>query len=198
MSVSQPAYKGCTWAFFRTGVQHADMLPQTHLDVCRRQTQSSQLRRSFSRSRPSRIQKASQSFTEQHKRLSQQHQQAEVDAAANKAQPARALHPQALASVVEDTDAETTADTPPAPARQQTPTGTYTGTSAAPINVPAGLHRESGSGKRLSPKPMHYGMSEHSSPLPVLHSPFASAPAAQKADVLDSVDANLLTLQQKL
>ena len=145
---------------------------------------------------------SSQSFTEQHKRLGQQHQQAAADANANNTRPARALHQQALASVVEDPVAETTADTPPAQARQQTPTGTYTGTNAAPISAPAGLQRGSGSGKRLSPKPMHYGMSEHSSPLPVLHSPFASAspvPApAQQAEVLDSVDANLLSLQQKL
>ena len=141
---------------------------------------------------------SSQSFTEQHKRLGQQHQQAKIDVPADKARPARALPPQALASVVEDPVAETTADTPPAQARQQTPTGTYTGTRAAPISVPARLQRGSGSGKRLSPKPMHYGMSEHSSPMPVLHSPFASAAPAQKAEMLDLVDANLLSLQQKL
>lgn len=144
---------------------------------------------------------SSQSFTEQHKRLGQQQQQAQADAAASKARPARAQAPQALASVVEDPlETETMAGTPPAAqTRQQNPTGTISGTTAAPINIPAGLQRGSGSthgsGKRLSPKPMHYGMSEHSSPLPVLHSPFASAAAA---DVLNSVDANLLSLQQKL
>lgn len=146
---------------------------------------------------------SSQSFTEQHKRLGQQQQQAQADAAASKARPARAQPPQALASVVEDPLAETMAGTPPATQpRQETPTGTVSGTITAPINIPAGLQRASGSGhgsgKRLSPKPMHYGMSEHSSPLPVLHSPFASAAPALSADVLNSVDANLLSLQQKL
>lgn len=145
---------------------------------------------------------SSQSFTEQHKRLGQQQQQAQADAAASKARPARAAPPQALASVVEDPVAETMAGTPAAQPRQRTPTGTTSGTTAAPINIPTGLQRGSGSihgsGKRLSPKPMHYGMSEHSSPLPVLHSPFASAAPAPSADVLNSVDANLLSLQQKL
>ena len=178
---------------------------------CRRQTQTSQIRRSFSRTKSSRIQQAmdrasSQSFTEQHKRLGQQHQQAQADAAASQAnanRPARGIPPGTLTSVIED-PAETLIDTAPAQARQQAPTGTYAGATAAPVNGSAGLQRGSGSshgsGKRVSPKPMHYGMSEHSVPLPVLHSPFAavSAAPAQKADVLESVDANLQSLQQEL
>ncbi|KAL3159149.1 hypothetical protein ABBQ32_14134 [Trebouxia sp. C0010 RCD-2024] len=180
-----------------------------HYNAVRRQTQTSQLRRSFSRTKSSRIQQAmdrasSQSLTEQHKRLGQQHQQAEADAAAshanaNKARPARGLPLQTLTSVMEDPD-ETMPDTAATQNRQQAPTGTFASTTAAPIDIPAGSQRSSGSGKRLSPKPMHYGMTEHSSPLPVLHSPFASAslPAAQRPDVLESVDANLQSLQQKL
>lgn len=153
---------------------------------------------------------SSQSLTEQHKRLGQQHQQAEADAAAsrsnaNTARPARGLPLQTLTSVMEDPE-EALSDVATAQAGQQTPTGTFTSTIAAPVNIPAGLSMQRGSGsghgsrKRLSAKPMHYGMSEHSSPLPVLQSPFAaaSAAAAHNPDLLATVDANLHSLQQKL
>lgn len=149
---------------------------------------------------------SSQSFTEQHQRLGQQHQQAAADAAAsygnaNTARPARGQPLQALTSVREEDPAETLAEMQSAEPSQRTPTGTISSTGAAPINIPAGLRRgsgsSSGSGKRASPKAMHYGMSEHSSPMPVLHSPFASVPAGDAA-VMGDVDANLLALQEKL
>lgn len=152
---------------------------------------------------------ASQSFTEQHRRLGQQHQQAEAGASAsrsnaNTARPARGPPLHNLTSVTEEDPADTVTDTPPAQPSRNTPTGTFGSTSAAPIDIPAGLQRGSvsgqGSGKRTPPKAMHYGMSEHSSPMPVLLSPFASMSGGQADDsvVLDSVDANLQALQKKL
>ena len=152
---------------------------------------------------------SSQSFTEQHQRLGQQHKQAVADAAAshtnaNTARPARGQPLQTLTSVREEDPAETLAEVPPAEPSQRTPTGTYSGTGTAPINIPAGLRRgsgsSSGSGKRASPKAIHYGMTEHSSPMPVLHSPFASVSGASAGDaaVMSDVDANLNALQKKL
>lgn len=172
-----------------------------HYNAVRRKTQASQLRRSFSRQRSgSRIQQAldrasSQSFTEQHQRLAQQHNQAQTDAAAGQGnvpgiRTARNSGLQGLASVREEDPTENLADTPAAqPVSNCVPTGTTaaipTGTTAA-IPIPAAVPRTTsgssrgssqGSQKRISPKPVHYGMSESSSPLPVLHSPFAAAAA---------------------
>ena len=151
---------------------------------------------------------SSQSFTEQHKRLAQQDNPAHAGAAASHtsvngavaadggAKPMRNTA-QTLMSVREEEPADTMAESPPAP---RGPTGT-----TAAIPIPAGLKRTSGSsqgsGKRNSPKAVHYGMTEKSSPMPVLHSPFASvgaAPAQDAEPVLHSVDDNLQALQNKL
>ena len=138
---------------------------------------------------------SSQSFTEQHQRLAQQHNQAQKDAAAGQGnvpgiRTARNSGLQGLASVREEDPTENLATTPVAqPVSNVAPTGTTaaipTGTTAA-IPIPAAVPRTTsgssrgssqGSQKRISPKPVHYGMSESSSPLPVLHSPFAAAAA---------------------
>jgi len=184
---------------------------------CRRKTQAASIRRSFSRQRSSRIQEAmnrasSQSFTEQHKRLAQQDNQAQAGTAASHtnangalaadsgAKPMRNTALQTLMSVREEEPADTLAESPVAQPAPQGPTGT-----TAAIPIPAGLKHTSGSsqgsGKRVSPKAVHYGMTEKSSPLPVLHSPFASvgaAPALDAEPVLNSVDDNLQALQNKL
>jgi len=181
---------------------------------CRRKTQAASIRRSFSRQRSSRIQEAmnrasSQSFTEQHKRLAQQDNQAQAGTATSRtnanaadggAKPMRNTALQTLMSVREEEPADTLAESPVAQPAPQGPTGT-----TAAIPIPAGLKRTSGpsqgSGKRVSPKAVHYGMTEKSSPLPVLHSPFASvgaAPALDAEPVLNSVDDNLQPLQNKL
>ncbi len=192
------------WVYFMSSV----------LD-CRRKTQAASIRRSFSRQRSSRIQEAmnrasSQSFTEQHKRLAQQDNKAQAGAAAfhtsgavaadSRAKPLRNTALQTLMSVREEEPADTLAESPVAQPAPQGPTGT-----TAAIPIPAGLKRTSGSsqgsGKRVSPKAVHYGMTEKSSPMPVLHSPFASvgaAPAQDAAPVLSSVDDNLQALQNKL
>ncbi|KAL0048207.1 hypothetical protein WJX82_009891 [Trebouxia sp. C0006] len=188
-----------------------------HYNAVRRKTQAASIRRSFSRQRSSRIQEAmnrasSQSFTEQHKRLAQQDNQAQAGTAASHtnangalaadsgAKPMRNTALQTLMSVREEEPADTLAESPVAQPAPQGPTGT-----TAAIPIPAGLKRTSGSsqgsGKRVSPKAVHYGMTEKSSPLPVLHSPFASvgaAPALDAEPVLNSVDDNLQALQNKL
>ena len=130
---------------------------------------------------------SSQSFTEQHQRLAQQHDQAQTDAVAGQGnvtgvRPARNSGLQGLASVREEDPAESLAE---APVAQPVSNGVPTGTTAAipiPIAVPRTTSESSrgssqGSQKRISPKAVHYGMSESSSPLPVLHSPFAAAAA---------------------
>ena len=135
---------------------------------------------------------SSQSFTEQHQRLAQQRQHAQTDAATGHANVhARGSGLQGLTSVREEDPAEAmtdtpTTDTPPAPPPVSTgvaPTGTTaavpTGTTAA-IPIANALPRATsgsshGSQKRTSPRSAHFGMSESSSPLPVLHSPFAAA-----------------------
>ena len=104
---------------------------------------------------------------------------------------------QTLASVREEDPSETLAGTPPA--QPVGPTGT---TAAIPIPS-ASLKRTSGSsqgsGKKSSTKAVHYGMTEHASPLPVLHSPFSAAATVNDAvPVLNSVDDNLQALQDKL
>ena len=129
---------------------------------------------------------SSQSFTEQHHRLAQQQQQAQIDAAtgyANQRAPRSSL--QGLTSVREEDPAEAMTDplSAPSPVSTGAPTGTTaagpTGTTAA-IPIPTALPRATsgsshGSQKRTSPRSAHFGMSESSSPLPVLHSPFAAA-----------------------
>jgi len=181
---------------------------------CRRKTQAASIRRSFSRQRSSRIQEAmnrasSQSFTEQHKRLAQQDNQAQAGTATSRtnanaadggAKPMRNTALQTLMSVREEEPSDTMAESPPAQPAPRGPTGT-----TAAIPIPAGLKRTSGSsqgsGKRDSPKAVHYGMTEKSSPLPVLHSPFASvgaAPTEDTAPILNSVYGNLQAVQDKL
>lgn len=152
---------------------------------------------------------SSQSFTEQHRRLAQQHNQAAADGAASRgnangvigadggARPMRNTALNTLMSVREE-DPSDTVESPPA--QPQGPTGTLAAVSPAP----AGLQRTSGSSQgsaRRPPRPVHYGMTEQAVPLPVLHSPFASLskdPLVDAAPVLSSVDDNLQALQDKL
>lgn len=157
-----------------------------HYNAVRRKTQGGQLLRSFSRQKSSRIQTAmdrasSQSFTQQQKPLAQQHEQAENDAAASRGnvkggvRPMRGSALQTLSSVREEEPTKTLAEPPPV---SQPIRNAPTGTTAA-IPIPTGLQRTNGSSqgsmKKVSPKAVHYGMTEHSSPLPVLHSPFAAS-----------------------
>ena len=152
---------------------------------------------------------SSQSFTEQHRRLAQQHNLAAADGAASRgnangvigadggARPIRNTALNTLMSVREE-DPSDTVESPPA--QPQGPTGTFAAVSPAP----AGLQRTSGSSQgsgRRPPRPVHYGMTEQAVPLPVLHSPFASLskdPIEDPAPVLSSVDDNLQALQDKL
>ena len=156
---------------------------------------------------------SSQSALEQHKRLAQQHNQAKADALADyqgKAKPGnkprRTSALQTLPSVREEDPTATAAERNPAQYRDESgtaPTGTY-----AAVPLPAGVARKSsgsrqGSRKRISSKPVHYGMVEKSQPLPVLSSPFSavnSSPVevSMPAPVLSSVDASLQALQNKL
>lgn len=115
---------------------------------------------------------SSQSFTEQHKRLAQQDNQAQAGTAAphtnttaadSGAKPMRNTALQTLMSVREEDPSETVAESPPAQPAPRGPTGT-----TAAIPIPAGLKRTSGSsqgsGKRSSPKAVHYGMTENPVP----------------------------------